>query len=90
MIELLSVWQTVVQMGRGFLHRLPYLLMALFVIAGFFLLAKLLRGLIHRLIERRKRRNLGLVLARLSQGALIFMGLLIALSIVLPSLRPAT
>ena len=39
--------------------------------------------------KRRKNRNVGLVLGRLAEGALILVGVLVALGISVPSFKPA-
>ena len=65
-----------------------YLLLAALTFAAFYLGARLLRNLVRRLSERTQRgRNVALVFGRLSQSLLIFVGLLVSLSIVLPSFR---
>ncbi len=77
-------------MGNQFLERLPYIIVALLVFLIFYLAAKLIRHSIRHLSERRRRhRNVGLVLGRLAQGFIVFIGLLIGLVIALPNLKPA-
>ena len=49
-----------------------------------------MRNLIRRFSENRRRgQNVGLVLGRLTQGVAIFLGLLVALVIAVPSFKPA-
>ena len=54
----------------------------------FWLIAKFSRRLIKNFTKRKKSRNLGLVLARLSQGFIILVGAFIALAIIIPSFKP--
>lgn len=84
-----SAIEQIRQMGDAFLHRLPYVAVALVVFVGFYLAAKVLRSTTRRIFEKRTRhRNLGFVVGRLAQGALIVLGLLVALVIALPTFRP--
>ena len=77
-------------MATGFLQRLPYLVVASVVYALFYVAAKNVRRLVSRLSDRRrKHRNVGLVLGRLAEGALLLLGVLVALVIALPSFKPA-
>jgi small-conductance mechanosensitive channel len=78
------------QMVFGFIHRLPYLIIALAVVIGFFIMAGLVRDVIASIAKRRrKHRSVGLVLGRVAQGLVILLGLLIAMTIALPSFKPA-
>lgn len=73
-----------------FIGRLPYLMIAVLVYAAFHVAARLSRRLIRHLTEsRRKHRNVGLVLGRLTEGGLMLMGMLVALVIAVPSFKPA-
>ena len=77
-------------MSSAFFDRLPYLVVAVVVFAIFYLIAKGVRSGIRRFNAKRKRhQNVGLVLGRLAQGVIIFLGLLIALVIALPTFKPA-
>ncbi len=77
------------EMFRGLLDRLPYIGAALVVFIIFFLIAKGVRALVRNLAERlRKRRNVGIVLGRLAQWVILFVGLLVALVIAIPSFKP--
>ncbi len=74
---------------NDFLVRLPYIVIALVALIVFYVLAKAVRALVKRFAERSKRhRNLGLVLGRLAQFAIILLGLLVALVIALPGFTP--
>ena len=53
----------------------------------FWFIAKLSRRSIKNLTKRQQSRNLGLVLARLSQGFIILIGTFVALAIVIPSFK---
>jgi small conductance mechanosensitive channel len=77
------------RMVSVFLQRLPYLAVALLVFVAFYLAAKVLRGVTRRIFQKRTRhRNVGFVVGRLAQGALVMLGLLVALVIALPTFRP--
>lgn len=87
--QLVEAFKGVRKLGDDFLDRLPYLVIALLVFIAFTFVAKGVRALIRNVARRRKRhQNIGLVLGRLSQGATIFLGLLIALVIAIPSFQP--
>ncbi len=75
-------------MGNDFIILLPNLVLALIVFAIFFFIARTLKRVVKQLTrDRRQARNLGMVLGRLAQGTTILVGLFIALSIVIPSLK---
>ncbi len=77
-------------MAVGFVRQLPYIAIALLVFAVFYMGARLTRRVIRHLTEkRRKHRNVGLVLGRLAEGALLLVGALVALVIAVPSFQPA-
>lgn len=76
-------------MGHDLVSRLPYILVGLLVFSIFYVMGRVLHHLIGRLIVRRTRhRQLGLVIGRLTQGATSFLGILVALVIMLPTLHP--
>jgi len=75
-------------MLNSFISLLPNLVLALIVFAIFFFVARTIKKVVRNLTrDRREARNLGLVLGRLAQGVTILVGLFIALSIVIPSLK---
>ncbi|MEP7071305.1 MAG: mechanosensitive ion channel family protein [Verrucomicrobiota bacterium] len=76
-------------MVRGLFDRLPYLVAALIVFLLFYLAGRGVRAVVRNLAERsRKRRNVGIVLGRLAQWVILFVGLLIALVVAIPSFKP--
>lgn len=78
-------------MGRGALRALPNLVGALMVLVLFLIAARMARGVIERFGRRlHKHQNAGIILGRLSQWALILVGLLVAVTIVVPSFKLGT
>lgn len=82
------VLETINSMINGFLGLLPNLVIALVILVLFYFLAKVVRNLIRRTTADRESANLGLVLGRLSQWFVVFLGILVALAIVAPSVKP--
>jgi small conductance mechanosensitive channel len=75
-------------MLNGFIALLPNMILALIIFAIFFFVARTIKKFVRNLTrDRRQARNLGLVLGRLAQGTTILVGLFVALSIVIPSLK---
>ncbi|MCY7277452.1 MAG: mechanosensitive ion channel family protein [Phormidesmis sp. CAN_BIN44] len=75
-------------MLNDFIALLPNMVLALIVFAIFFFVARSIKRVVRNLTrDRRQARNLGMVLGRLAQGTTILIGLFIALSIVIPSLK---
>ena len=88
--ELNTALKGVREMGAGFAERLPYIFVAFLVFVVFYIAAKAIRSVVRNLSARRKRhRNVGLVLGRLMQWVVVFLGLMIALVIALPTFKPA-
>lgn len=83
-----TAWKQLMQMVKGTIELLPNILIAIVVFITFWFVAKFSRRLIKNLTRNKQSRNLGLVLARLSQGFIILMGAFIALAIVVPSFKP--
>ena len=86
--EISTLIEKMQAMLNGFIVLLPNLVLALIVFAIFFFVARSIKRVVRNLTrDRRQARNLGLVLGRLAQGVTILVGLFIALSIVIPSLK---
>ena len=72
-------------MAGGFLERLPYLALAVIVFVAVALAGMGVRAGVRAIAQRNRRHyNLGLVLGRLAQSLIVFLGLLIALVIAIP------
>ncbi len=88
-LDLTAALSSLRGMLAGFAARLPYLAIAALVYAVFHIAARRARRLILRFSEnRRKHRNVGLVLGRLVEGGLMLMGVLVAMVIAIPSFQP--
>jgi len=70
----------------SFFARLPALILGIIVFLLFYLLSIVVSGVINR-TARKYRPNLGVVFARLTGAATIFLGLLVAFSVVAPSFQ---
>lgn len=86
--EITTVVGQIQAMINDFIVLIPNLVLALITFIVFFLVARSIKQLVRRFTrQHRQARNLGLVLGRLAQGATVLVGLFVALSIVIPSLR---
>lgn len=87
-IKLSTIWKQLQSMINDFLVLLPSIVLAIVVFFIFFFVGRAVKRLVRNLTRnRRQARNLGLVLGRLAQGAIVLVGLFVALSIVIPSLK---
>lgn len=80
------LWQAVGHMSDTVVSRLPALAVALIAFFAFYIFSVFLARLIRRAVSR-QRQNLAVVFARLTEGAIILVGLLVALAIVAPSFQ---
>jgi small-conductance mechanosensitive channel len=88
--DLSATWQTVQRMLNGFAAALPRFVLALVVVALFYLVAKGVRAGIRRNAQRRgEHRTLELAIGRLAQAAILVVGVLIAVTAAFPSFTPA-
>ncbi len=89
-ISLSLAWQKLESMVQYAIKLIPNLILGVIVFVVFWIIAQLVRTFVRRMASSRKKsRNVGLVFARLAQGAIIILGLLIAVTIVFPSFEPA-
>lgn len=86
--EISTAWGKVQEMINDFIILLPNLVLAFIVFFIFLFIARTIKQMVRRFTQnRRHARNLGLVLGRLAQGTTVLVGLFIALSIIIPSLK---
>ena len=83
-----TIWNSAQHMGDSFLARLPSLVLAIIVFLIFYFASILMSRVIRRATQAH-RQNLGMVFARLAGAAVIFLGFLVAFSIVAPSFQAA-
>lgn len=87
-VDLSIAWTTLERMARTAIGRLPLVAVAVVTFLAFLLTARLVRAGIRRVTHNRHRhRNVGLVLGRLAQAVVVFVGALVALAIVFPSFK---
>lgn len=78
-------------MGATLVASTPNILVGLLALGAFYLVGKGVRALVYRVSRRHaKHRNVGLVLGRLAQGAIVTLGILVACVIVFPNFTPAS
>lgn len=87
-VSVQRIWETLDNLLDSFVDRLPFMVIAVVVFILFFFAASLVRKFIRRATSGRQSANLGKVLGRLAQWVLIFVGLIIAVAIVTPSVTP--
>src|SRR5438270_372793 len=88
-MDFARAWTTLVDMLNGFIAALPDLLLALLIFTCFYYLARRTHIFVFSLAERRqKARNLGIILGKLAQSAVIVTGLLVSLAVLFPSFKP--
>jgi small conductance mechanosensitive channel len=86
--EISIVWKKMQSMIDGFMIMLPNIVLALIVFAIFFVFGREIKRVVRRVTRHHHQaRNLGLVLGRLAQSAIVLVGLFISLSIVIPTLK---
>ena len=86
--HLKTIWVSAQHMGDSFLDRLPSLILAIIVFLIFYFASVIVSRVIQRATQAH-RQNLGMVFARLTGAAIIFLGFLVAFSIVAPSFQAA-
>ncbi|MEM0963753.1 MAG: mechanosensitive ion channel domain-containing protein [Bacteroidota bacterium] len=69
----------------GFYEMLPRLAVALVVLAFFWLLARGVRGIVHRVTPGPTDAPIGIVLGRLTYAGILFLGVLVSLVVVFPT-----
>lgn len=75
--------------GRDIVAALPNVLIALVVLLVFWLVARVVRGVVQRVWGSREG-NLGRLFGRLASGSILVLGFLVGLTIIFPSVTPAS
>ena len=88
--DLTEAWRTIERMLDGFVAALPRLLLALLLVAVFYVVAKGVRTVVRRGAERRSGHGtLALAIGRLAQAGILLVGVLVAVTAAFPSFTPA-
>lgn len=87
-VDAATVWETVDNMVDGVLDRLPFIVLGAVVFLIFFVVAKVARRVIRKSTERKDSANLGRVFGRITQWVLIFIGLMVGVAVISPSITP--
>jgi small conductance mechanosensitive channel len=82
------VRRTLETMWADTLERLPFVAIAIVVLVIFWVIAKVVRAGVGRVLRGSPNAAIGLVIGRLSYFLLVILGLLVALTIVVPSMTP--
>jgi small-conductance mechanosensitive channel len=84
-----SIWETLDNMVDGLIDRLPFIVVGVVIFVAFFFIAGFARRMVRKFTEDKESANLGRVLGRIAQWVLIFVGLMIAVAVMAPSVTPA-
>jgi len=87
--DLSTVWKKIDNMVDGFMAQLPALAIAIVVFAVIAVASGFVKRGIMRVTKDRPSKSVGVVLGRLAQWVVLFVGLLIAVAIAAPSVKPA-
>lgn len=80
-----AAWQTIDRLIDGTVALLPKIVIALVVFLIFILIARGVQSIVQRATRDRESANVGVVLGRLARLAILFFGLLVGVSIVVPT-----
>ena len=84
-------WQQINNMGREFMALLPNLVFGLIVFFAFLFAARGVRSLVQRLTANREQsQSLSILLSRLAYVATLMLGILVTVTIIIPSFTPAS
>lgn len=84
-----AIWNSAENIVQGMIKRIPYVLIAIVIFIIFYIVGKSVRTLVRKLsLRSRNYSNVGIILGRLSQWLINFLGLLIVLAIALPNFTP--
>lgn len=87
--DVTQVWSKLDGMLQGFMRLVPNIIIAAVVFVVVMIVATIAKRLILRATRDREASNVGTVLGRLAQWTLLLVGLMLAVSIVSPSVGPA-
>lgn len=80
--------RTLTDWANGFIVLLLNMIIAAIIFAVFYFIARGVRSVVRRMTRNRQTADVGLVLGLLAQWTIVLLGLLVALTIVAPSVKP--
>ncbi len=87
--DIQGLWNRIDNMLDGFVQLIPSMVIALVTLFIFYLVSKGVGQVIEKTFSGKSHQNLGQVLSRLAGWGVMFIGLLVAVAIVAPSVTPA-
>lgn len=88
--DITPTWQRLQGMINGFLSLVPNLILAVILFAFFIVIAKWMRSLIQRFFQDQGHQtSVGILIGRVSSALIYLVGLLVSLSVILPSFKAA-
>ncbi len=83
------VWQTLRDLGNGFLAQLPYIILGVIVFGVFIIIARVVKRVVHAAGERtRLDTTLADLLGRISSLVIIIFGIFVAAVVIFPAFKP--
>jgi len=83
------IWQTLRDMGNGFLTQLPYIILGIVLVGVFVVIARIVKRVIHAAGERtRFDVTLADLLGRLASLLIIILGIFVAAVVIFPTFKP--
>ena len=83
------IWQTLRDMGNGFLTQLPYIVLGIVVVGVFVVIARIVKHVVHTAGEKtRLDITLADLLGRLASLLIIILGIFVAAVVVFPAFKP--
>ncbi len=85
-VDLHTIWERLNSVFDSFVQQLPAVIIGIAIFTVFILIASLFRRVVRRIVKVRNKDNLGIVLGRVIQWIVLFLGLLVTLATILPSI----
>lgn len=85
-VDLPTIWGRLNTIFESFIQQLPAILIGVTIFAIFIIIASIFRRIVRKIVKVRNKDNLGIVLGRVIQWVIIFLGLLVTLATILPSI----
>lgn len=86
-MDFTPAWERLKDISQSLVAAIPSLIVGMLVFAIFIIAARTVRRGVQRAM-RQRRSNLGMVLGRLAQGSMLMAGLLVAITVAIPSFTP--